>query len=220
MIVDDHRQGTAGWVGARLGIPTASNFSKIITGEGKVSKSADFYMRQLLAEYFIGEPCESGIGTLLMGRGTGLEPSARKWYEMERDVDVVQVGFCYRDDKLAGASPDGLVGEDGLVEIKCTSAPVHVEYLLGGIKGEYWPQCQGLLYVTGRAWVDLVAYNPVLPPVVKRIDPDEEYQAVLSAGVDTFIERMLVNRERLVRLGCVPSSRVLIPATMVTEDPW
>jgi exodeoxyribonuclease (lambda-induced) len=119
---------------------------------------------------------------------------------------------------MAGASPDGLVGDAGLLELKCPSATTHIAYLLGDLEGEYWPQCQGQLYITDREWVDLVAFSPVLPSVVVRIVRDEEYIDKLRATVDTFIQHMLLAREELKRRGCVPAVGVKLPAT-VGADP-
>src|ERR1041385_9055256 len=168
VIAIDCAQGSREWYQARLGIPTASGFSKLLTRAGKPSTQADRYMRDLLAEHFIGEPV--GIDASgFMQRGTALEDQARKWYEWERDCTVKRVGFCLRDDRMAGASPDGLVGDAGLLELKCPSATTHIAYLLGDLEGEYWPQCQGQLYITDREWVDLVAFSSVLPSLVVRI---------------------------------------------------
>lgn len=216
MIVHDVEQGTAAWHRLRLGIPTASNFSKILTKGGKPSTQAERYMRELLAEHFIGEPANSGASAF-MERGTAMEKSARAWYEHTRDVDVKQVGFITRDDGMAGASPDGLVGEDGMLELKVPSAAVHIAYLLGGFDGEYWTQAQGQLYIAERKWVDLVAYNPVLPPAIERIERDEDYIELLDAAVKAFVVEMLAARKRLLAVGCKQATRLLIPASMVTD---
>ncbi len=208
MILIDAKQGTTAWVRARLGIPTSSNFSKVVTRAGEPSKQAETYMRNLLAEFFIGEPCDT-YASSFMERGHGVEKEARKWYEWERGVDVVEVGVCLRDDGMVGASPDGLVGEDGLVELKNHGAPVHIDFLLGGgIAGEHWQQCQGQLYVTGRKWCDLVAYSPVLPPIVHRYHRDEKYLAVLDAALNTFVMHMIAQRQKLIERGCKPAGMV------------
>jgi hypothetical protein len=217
VIVVQCEQGTAEWYAARLGIPTASSFSQIVTTLGKPSKSADGYMRRLLAEHFIGEPAEAQASQF-MQRGTHMEKAARARYAMEKDVDVQTVGFCLRDDRLAGCSPDGLVGDDGLVELKCPSAAVHVGYLLDGLEGEYWTQVQGQLLITGRAWCDLCAFNPALPPVIKRIERDEDFLEILSAALDTFIEQMKVRRTALVALGCTPATLKILPGMLAIDE--
>lgn len=217
MIVLDVEQGSPAWLKARLGVPTASNFDRLLTRKGDVSKSATKYMRDLLAEFFIGEPADIAQSGF-MQRGTQIEDMARKAYSFERDVDVQRVGLCLREDRMAGASPDSLIGEDGLLELKCPSAPIHVAYLLDELEGEYWQQVQGQLYITGRKWCDLVAYNPALPMAIVRVERNEPWIETLAGVLDTFIERMLENRERLVRLGCKPATGLKLPATASTDS--
>lgn len=220
MILLDVKQGSPEWIAARIGIPTASHFGRILTpATRKVSAQAKEYMMSLLAEWLIGEPADVAV-TGFMDRGTELEPLARAWYANERDVEVKPVGCVLRDDRLVGASPDGLVGEDGSLEIKCPSAKVHVSYLLEGLPTTYFAQIQGALWLTGRQWTDLLAYHPELPPVVARILRDEDYIAALDAAVSAFVETMLRTRDALLALGCQPSGRLTIPASMATDDPF
>lgn len=196
MIVHDCVQGTPEWLNLRLGIPTASRFDDILTPKTrKPSASARKYRAELLAEYLIRAPMDSPASPW-MERGTALEPEARAWYAFETGADVRQVGFVTRDDRLVGGSPDSLIGEDGILEIKCPSATNHVLYMLNDDPG-YIGQCQGLLYLTGRAWVDLLSYNPVLPPVVIRVERDEEYIADLCRVLDAFVEVLEADKARL-----------------------
>jgi putative phage-type endonuclease len=218
VIVVKCKQGGETWRKHRLGIPTASNFEKIVTRSGRPSSQADRYMRQLLAEYFTGEPHDSGAGKF-MQRGTAMEDAARAWYRYERGVEVEEIGLALTDDRMIGASPDGLVGDDLLVEIKCPSAATQVEYLLGGTDGAYWTQCQGQMYVTGRAAVDLVAYSPSLPPVVTRVERDESYCDLLDGALRAFVNAMREERKKLEALGCKPAGLRLSMADIV-EDPW
>lgn len=195
-------QGTPEWEMARLGIPTASSFKRILTAKTlKLSSSAGEYRNQLLAEWLTGMPLEFGGGpNTLMQRGTGMEAEARMFYELQYDVpEVEQVGFLLRDDRMAGCSPDGLVGEDGGLELKCPMMHTHIGYLLDpqSLADQYAPQVQGCLYITGRAWWDLVAYHPQLPPVYHRIARDEKYIAALDAALDTFVADLLAAREQL-----------------------
>jgi YqaJ-like recombinase protein len=212
-------QGSAEWMKARLGIPTASQFEKILTpGTRKPSTQATGYMMSLLAEWLIGVPAETEVSQF-MERGTLLEPQARKRYSYERDVDVTEIGAVLRDDRLVAASPDGLVGKEGTLEIKCPSAAGHVRNLLEGMGG-YFGQVQGALWLTGRSWTDLVSFHPDLPLVVTRIERDEDFIASLDAAVSMFVERMLHNRNYLLSIGCTPEERLLVPCTMVKEDPF
>lgn len=219
MIVLTMEQGSSAWLRARLGIPTASNFDKILTpSTGKVSTQARGYAMSLLSEWLIGVPAETAVSGF-MDRGTMLEPLARKWYANEHDVEVKQVGIVLRDDRLVGASPDAFVGEDGTLEVKCPAAATHVGYLLEGLPRHYNAQIQGALWLSGRAWTDLLAYHPDLPPIVQRIERDEEYIAALDAAVSTFVENLLRMREALIGLGCKPAGRLML-TTATTDDPF
>jgi hypothetical protein len=219
VILLDVQQGGAEWLKARLGIPTASNFEKVLTpATRKPSTQANGYMRQLLAEWLIGVPHESETSGF-MERGTELEPAAAAWYAHDRDVDVQEVGLVLRDDRMVASSPDRLVGEDGTLEIKCPSAATHVGHLLDGMGGHVG-QIQGALWLTGRQWCDLISYHPDLPAVVVRVGRDEEYIAALDAAVSTFVRHMLATRERLLAMGCEPAGRLLIPAGMAKDEPF
>lgn len=224
MIVEDCVQGSAAWHKARLGIPTASQFSRIFTAGGKVSTQAEAYMHTLLAEYFLGEP-SGGESQAFMDRGTRLEPAARSWYSYERNAEVRQVGICLSDDRMIGASPDALVGDDGILEIKCPSAAAHIGYLLDGkdIAKAYRPQVQGLLYVTDRAWVDLVTYSPAshnLTSRIVRVGREEGYIEELHAALSSFVLVLLAMRLRLQDLGCTPATQLKLVAGQASEDPF
>ena len=131
--VDDVQQGTLTWLECRLGIPTASQFSKIVTPSGKLSSARDGYMAQLLAEWALGAQVDDFLGTEWTERGKVLEPEARAYYSFQRDVEARTVGFVYKDEgKFVGCSPDGLVGQDGCLELKCPKAGTHLMWLAGG----------------------------------------------------------------------------------------
>lgn len=133
MIVHNVKQGSLEWQELRLGIPTASNFHRIVTpATCDLSVSCAPYAWHLIAERLLGYPIESPT-TALMDRGSALEAEAVKWYEFDRDADAVKVGFMTTDDGRIGASPDRLVGDDGLLEVKCPQANNHVGYVLGGL---------------------------------------------------------------------------------------
>ena len=151
MLVVKCEQGKEEWHQARLGIPTASCFSKLITQSGAPSRQARAYRMKLLAEWLCGAhlPDEDYISPA-MSRGYMLQPQAIKFYEMEREVDVEGVGFVYIDERrLVGCSPDGLV-DGGGVEIKCPYSTAHMEFLLSGeLPDQYRAQVQEI----GRAHV-------------------------------------------------------------------
>lgn len=208
MIVLDCPQGSDEWVQARLAIPTASQFHRIITPKtGKLSSQAEGYVHELLAEELLGHALDEGASDF-MTRGTQLEKSAVEFYEFQRDLSTERVGFILRDDRLTGCSPDRLVGEDGGLEIKCPSAKVHVAYMLGQDADAYRCQVQGALWITGRAWWDWLSYNPELAPVLIRFERDEEFIARLAGVVDQFIAYLDECRLKLVERGYLAPERM------------
>lgn len=192
-------QGSEEWMMARLGIPTASSFDKIVTPTGKPSAQADRYLARLAAEWYLGQPLdEDSHGTQFMARGTDMEPEAVGFYEFDTGLDTETVGLCLTDDRRVGASPDRLVGDDGLLEIKCPSAEVQMTYVLGGVTADYKLQLQGQLWVTGRKWVDLLCYHPTLPRVKARFERDEKFIGILSTEVGAFVVKLEEARARLM----------------------
>jgi hypothetical protein len=187
MIRFDVEQGSPAWFALRLGLPTASNFSRIITPGGKASSQLAGYAHELIAARILGHAVDDeSFG--FMQRGKVLEKAARNFYEMRNDVEVELVGFMLTDDRQAGASPDGLVGLDGLLEIKVPNAANHVAYLLEaeGIGDNHKPQVQGQLWVAEREWVDTVSYNPELPNALVRSGRDAGYIRTLESQMRKF----------------------------------
>lgn len=183
-------QGTPEWIQSRLGLPTASNFDKLITSTGTPSTQSKKYMFTLAGEFVSGCP-EETYQNGAMARGTELEKEARELYQMVTDREVDQVGFCLADCGKYGASPDGFVGEDGLIEIKCPKLSGHVEYLINGkLPTTYVQQVQGQLLVTGRKWVDFMSYYPTLKPLIVRVERDEKFIGKLSVELDLFCEKL------------------------------
>lgn len=189
MIVVPCEQGTDAWVKARLGIPTASCFKKLFTPTGKPSKSADHYLAELVAERLLGQVLDAGA-TAFMQRGTVLEQKAVTEYEFENDVTCERMGFCLRDDRRAGCSPDRLVGADGLLEIKCLGIVGHVEAMLDLRNSEHVIQCQGQMWVMGREWCDLRFYNPELESAGYRMERDEEWMERFDEALPEFCDRL------------------------------
>jgi len=201
----DVEQRTKEWREARAGIVTASAFDRLLTPKTlKPSDQAEPYMNRLLAEWFLGRPLddEDGDSDSWMKRGIVMEAEAWAWYAVEREVEVEEVGFCLRDDRLVGCSPDALVGDDGGLEVKVPRADVHVGYLRNpeSLVAKYRGQVQGCLLVTGRAWFDLLSYNPAIPPVLVRVTPDPTYVEKLGPVLAAFVGRLRSERERLATL--------------------
>ena len=204
MIVVECIQGSPEWLTARLGLPTASQFHRVLTPKTlKLSSSADAYRNELCAEWLIGEPIDPAANEW-MQRGTELEPQAVAYYEAQRDVDTTEVGLCLTDDRLAGCSPDRLIGDDGGLEVKCPSAKVHVGYLLKGVEGDHMAQVQGCLFVTGRQWWDVMSFNPAMPPSIVRVERDPKFMAALEAALENFTTALADMREKLLAMGCKP----------------
>ena len=190
MIVLTMEQGTPAWEQARIGLPTSSRFDEILTpAKLQYSKGSWKYRNQILAEWLMGYAIDWGGSSQFMERGTEMEPRAREWYEITRGVDVAQVGFVVRDDGRVGCSPDGLVGDDGGTEIKCPALHTMIGYMEDptSLAAAYRGQVQGSLWLTGRAWWDVIAYSPVLPPVVVRVEPDAEYHDALGGAIEQFL---------------------------------
>lgn len=202
MIVVQCEQRSEEWLSARLGIPTASEFDKIIMpATGKASTSADAYMFRLLGEWMTGKQQES-FQSGWMERGSELEPEARAYYELQTDGAIQQVGFVYRDEsRMVGCSPDGLLPGGG-VEFKCPSAGMHVRYLLSGnLANEYIPQVQGAMWITGAEWWDWMSYHPDMEPSIVRVLRDPPYIAKLETLMSAFIEKMVKHRAELIARG-------------------
>jgi putative phage-type endonuclease len=187
-------QGTPEWFAARCGKVTASRVVDLLakTKSGYSTSRAN-YAGQLVAEILTGEPAEDGYINADMQRGTELEPQARAIYELQTDCMVDQVGFMAHSTILqSGASPDGLVGEDGMVEIKCPRTHTHIGYILDkGIPSKYIPQMIWQMACSGRKWVDFVSYDPRMPEelrlVVRRLERDDERVKEIEAEVVKFL---------------------------------
>jgi hypothetical protein len=193
-------QNSEEWYSRRLGIPTASEFARIVTPTGKKSDQADAYMNRLIAEWALGTQLEDGVETQWMQHGHELEALAMRSYAFEMDAEPEEVGFITTDDGLIGASPDRLVGESGLLELKCPAPQTHIYYMrTRKLSLKYKPQTQGQLLVSGREWVDLQSFHPGLPTVIIRQHRDEEYITLLDAELRAFVDRLLEARAELER---------------------
>jgi putative phage-type endonuclease len=186
-------QGSPEWKALRCGRVTASRVADVVakTKTGYSASRAN-YLAQLIAERLTGTPAETYINAA-MQHGVDTEPEARAAYEFYQGVAVDQVAFVPhpRIDQ-AGASPDGLVGEDGLVEIKCPNTATHLETLLGqAVPAKYADQMQFQMACTGRQWCDFVSYDPRMPEhmrlFVRRVARDEARIAHLETEITSFL---------------------------------
>lgn len=179
-------QGSPEWYAARLGIPTASSFSAILAkGEGKTRRT---YMMKLIGEIITGE-CAENYTNEHMERGKQMESEARDLYCYMQDCDVQQVGFIRNGKK--GASPDSLRDANGAIELKTKLPHLQADVILADrLPPEHKAQCQGILWVAEREWIDFVSYWPKMPLFVKRVYRDEDYIATLAQEVDRFMNEM------------------------------
>lgn len=190
-------QGSPEWFHARLGIPTASEFSTVMAkGEGKTRRR---YLLRLAGEVITGE-VEESYTNAHMERGKIMEDEARKMYAFIHDAECKRVGFI-RNGSM-GCSPDSLIGEDGGVEIKTALAHIQVDRLLKNeLPSEHRAQVQGFMLVTGRAWCDFVSYSPKLPLLVVRVARDNGYIANLKGEIDRFNDELEQVVESVRRYG-------------------
>lgn len=188
-----NKQGSPEWFAARCGKVTASRVADIIakTKTG-YSTSRDNYLAQLVCERMTGKPAES-YSNSAMQWGTDTEPFARAAYEAKVDILVSEVGFITHPSiTMSGASPDGLVGDFGLVEIKCPNTATHIQTLLDQkVPEKYNTQMQWQMACTQRQWCDFVSFDPRmaggLQIFVKRVEFDPIYVAQLEKEVINFL---------------------------------
>jgi len=189
-------QQTNEWFTARLGKVTASRVADVIakTKTG-YSASRDNYMAQLICERLTGQKGES-FTNAAMEWGTQTEPLARSAYENARSLLVKEVGFINHPRiEMSGASPDGLVCEDGLVEIKCPNTATHIDTLLSGkVPTKYFTQMQWQMLCCQRKWCDFVSFDNRLPEhlqlFVQEVEFDPEYAAMLEKEVVLFLTEL------------------------------
>lgn len=181
-------QGTPEWFAARLGKATGSRFSDVLAGGKGLTRKA--YAVQLALEIVTGKQAET-FTNQSMQDGTEREPIARALYEAHSGNFVDEVGFCAHDSIECGVSPDGLINENGGLEIKCPKASTHAGYLaIPKEPSAYTAQIQGCMWVTGRAWWDFVSYHPDFPEnaqlIVRRVKRDSDYIVKLEQAVKAF----------------------------------
>lgn len=186
-------QGSAEWKALRLGKATASRIADVIakTKTGYSTSRAN-YMAELIAERLTGNVAE-GFTNAAMQWGTEKEPDAISAYEFLTNVEVERVAFMpHPTIEMSGASPDGLVGEDGLIEVKCPNTATHLDTLLGGmIPAKYITQVMWQMACTSRKWCDFVSFDPRMPEemrmLVHRVERNDTLIASLEKDVAAFL---------------------------------
>jgi len=199
-------QGSDAWFNIRIGKVTASRVADVLakTKTG-YSTTRDNYMAQLVCERLTGQKGES-FTNAAMQHGTETEPLARAAYEARYDVLVDEVGFVSHPTiEMSGASPDGLVGDDGLIEIKCPNTATHIETLLSeSVPNKYYTQMQFQIACTGRKWCDFVSFDNRLPTelqmFVKRVPRDDMYIKLIEDEIVKFLAELDTKINQLMKV--------------------
>jgi len=199
-------QGSDAWFNIRIGKVTASRVADVLakTKTG-YSTTRDNYMAQLVCERLTGQKGES-FTNAAMQHGTETEPLARAAYEARYDVLVDEVGFVSHPTiKMSGASPDGLVGDEGLLEIKAPNTSTHIETLLSeSVPNKYYTQMQFQLSCTRRKWCDFVSFDNRLPTelqmFVKRVPRDDVYIRLIEDEIVKFLAELDTKINQLMKV--------------------
>jgi putative phage-type endonuclease len=184
----DPPQGSPEWLAQRAGRMTASRFADVLAKPDTAAYRG--YLLQIVTERLTGQPQESGFMNDAMQWGTDTEPLARAAYEVNTGEIVSECGLILYDDWIGG-SPDGLVGDDGLIEIKCAKSTTHIDWIdAQRLPAKHKAQVQGLMLVTGRKWAHFVSYDPRMPEHlrlwIRDVEADAKYQQELLDKLMAF----------------------------------
>lgn len=201
-------QRSEDWYAVRAGKVTASRVHDVIAKlkSGGYAAGRANYMADLVIERLTGEPVRS-FTSAAMQHGIDTEPQARAAYEFMADADVEEVGFVpHPEIEMAGASPDGLVGSDGMLELKCPQPAAHLDLLLGGsIELRYASQMQWQMACAGRQWCDYASFQPLFPAHlqlhVRRIERDDNIIAAMEDEVRAFLAEVERKIQQLEEAG-------------------
>lgn len=191
MIRHDVKQGSPEWAKLRLGVPTASEFDALITpkAEMRVGQGPTTYLYKKLCERSLGFAMDGG-SSFAMGNGTILEQEALPWFEFAHEIKVDRVGFCTTDDGRIGASPDGLIGDEGGIEIKCPNPETHLAWLMEkSLPKEHFAQVHGSMLVSGRKWWNFLSYSRQFPAFLLRVERDERVIGAMQHTLDHFLKQ-------------------------------
>jgi len=189
------------WWAARNGKPSASNAKKLVTSQGKESKSMAEYAIALAGDLFAEKSLDSFDGNAWTERGTELEDSARSLYEMVKDCEVKEVGMMVDDNDLYIASPDGIVNGNSILEIKCLKPTNHIKAIMYHKKNnkaptDYISQIQMQLFVSGYDYAEIMFFNPDLPELIIRVDADLDFHKILESQ----LKAVIVERDNIIKL--------------------
>ena len=196
MLIENVDQSSPEWLSLKAGVPSSSNFSKIVTSKGLPSKTRKSYMYQLAGEIITGIR-EEGYQNASMLRGLEMESEAVNLFELVTDVKTKKVGIVYQNEKkMYLCSPDRLIIDPdgiplGLLEIKCPEVQTHVGYLLDNkLPTAYFQQVQGQMFVAGLPYCEFMSYYPGLNPLNIKVDRDEEFIEKLDKELQLFCSEL------------------------------
>lgn len=203
-IIKDVEQGSEAWHSIRLGKVTASRMSDVISkGRGNApSKTSESYMIELITEIITGA-AKPFFENDAMRWGTETEDQARAMYELNSGNEVEEVAFIEHSDHI-GVSPDGLIGDDGLLEIKCPASTTQIKRALSdSYSSDYKAQIQMQLWVSGREWCDFLSFDPRIDCdasyLLERVYRDDDYIAEMEVKTISFVENMLEQLNKLTK---------------------
>ena len=189
MKIHNFAQGSGEWFAARRGVVTASEVDALVTPLWKVRTGAgvNTYLNLKVAERIMGYS-KSELAGWAADQGNVIEKIARPFFEVITGQTVQQAGFVTTDDGKCGCSPDGLLGEDGGLELKAPQPPKHIEYLLAGVvPPDYRSQVQFSLWITRRAYWQFVSFSVYLPPLIVRVEPDKAAFSTFNDVIPAFL---------------------------------
>ncbi len=188
MKIIECEQNTTAWEMARLGRVTASEIDALISPTGKIrtGKGVETYLYKKVCEKLLNYSPDFG-GTFATDQGALIEKIAIPYYDFTYDTQIKRVGFCESDDGFTGCSPDGLIGEDGGIEIKCFQPAHSLRCLMeNAIPDEYLMQIHFSMYVTGRPWWKFLSFSRQFPNLVLTVERDEKIQDTIRAAIHIF----------------------------------
>lgn len=199
MIIHNMEQHSEAWYGVRPGRVTGTCFKALVAGESTATYKD--LVTNLACEIITGKRAET-YSNANMENGTETEPEARREYEILFDCDVKEVGFITPDEdhkyhEWIGVSPDGVLSDNGMIEIKCPLAKTHMGYIEANkLPSEYRHQIQGQLFVTGFAYCDFISYVPDMKSFVIRVYPDQELFKEFEKRLDVLIEEVKIKLDK------------------------
>jgi hypothetical protein len=199
MIILDHEQGSDEWFMSRLGIATGSMFNCVMTTK-QMKRAKSDYIYLLAAEAITQKPQEEQFNTKDIERGNELESCAVAMYELDYDCEVTIAGLCKPDiNSMYGVSPDGLIGQDGGLEIKCPRLKKHLQYINDGVlPPEYAHQVYGSLFTTGRDYWDFMSYSEDYRPFYFRTNKDDESYKKWAEAFEPVLNEFLNDLKNII----------------------